>query len=77
MHMNRLRAELHHRSPEGAPEERSAEQADMGMEKNEGERRGKETKSVIKSLCQGSSGHLLTLFIKQGENGCGIRCARV
>lgn len=40
MHMNRLRAELHHSSPEGALEERSAEQADMGMEKNEGEKRG-------------------------------------
>lgn len=37
MHMNRLRAELHHRSPEGAPEELGAEQADMGHGK---ERRG-------------------------------------
>lgn len=33
MHMNGLRAELHHRSPEGGLEERSAEQAHMDMEK--------------------------------------------
>lgn len=45
MHMNRLRAELHHSSPEGALEERSAEQADMGMEKNEGEKRGGKRRS--------------------------------
>lgn len=39
MHMHCQRTEQRHRSPEGDPEERSAEQAHMDMEKIGGEKR--------------------------------------